>query len=158
MTSVTNVRSGFFESTIGSTSQVSNNLVSTSTAPAAAPALYLAWVNVPSLPAAIDSEFQDIDEVVKADERNDVRRQHIERARKTIAGRLPRETAGIAALRLNKGWSQLRLAQELGTSQSHIARIEAGQDILLDTARRLAKALGVSLLDIDEATRARAAE
>jgi ribosome-binding protein aMBF1 (putative translation factor) len=155
MTSVTNVRSESFESTTDSISQVSSDLVTTSTAPPAAPALYLAWVNVPSQPSPIESEFQDIDDVVKSDEQDSVRRQHLENARKKIAERLRGETAGIAALRLQKGWSQQRLAKEIGTSQPHIARIESGQDMLLDTARRLANALSVSLQEIDEAARAR---
>ena len=153
-----NVRSESFESTIDSISQVSSNLVSTSTAPPVAPALYLAWVNVAPLPSLLESEFQDIDDVVEADERDNERRQHLENARRRIADRHPREVIGIAALRLRRGWSQQRLAREIGTSQSHIARIEAGQDMLLDTARRLANALNVSLLEIDNAARARATE
>lgn len=115
-------------------------------------------MNVPSQSSPIESEFQDIDEVVKNDEQDSVRRQHLENARKKIAERLRGETAGIAALRLRKGWSQQRLAKEIGTSQPHIARIESGQDMLLDTARRLANALGVSLQEIDEAARARTIE
>ena len=107
--------------------------------------MYVAWVNVEPKASAIDSEFEDIDVVVRNAERDSIRRQHIESARRKIAEKLPQVTAGIAALRLRKGWSQQRLAQEIGTSQPHIARIERGQDILLDTARRLARALDVTL-------------
>lgn len=131
----------------GSTSQPTNRLITTTSAP-----LYLAWVNVPREASSIESEFQDIDELVRVDEQNASRRQHLENARRRIAEALPQQITGIASLRLRKGWSQQRLAQEIGTSQPHIARIEGGQDILLDTARRLAKALDVSLLEIDAAT------
>ncbi|NNH19152.1 helix-turn-helix transcriptional regulator [Bordetella trematum] len=49
-------------------------------------------------------------------------------------------------MRLQKGLSQTQLADLIGTSQSHIAKIEAGQvRIYLDTANRLAVALSVSL-------------
>ncbi len=93
--------------------------------------------------------------MVGSAERNSVRRALIENARRKIVEQMPAETAGLAALRLKKGWSQQRLAQEIRTSQPHIARIEGGQDILMDTARRLAEALGVTLLEIDAAVRAR---
>jgi len=106
--------------------------------------------------STIDSEFTDIDDVVSGHETDARRLGHIETARRQIAEQLTKETSGIAALRLKLGWSQQRLADEIGTSQPHIARIEAGRDILLDTARRLADALQVSLLDIDAAMRATA--
>lgn len=77
------------------------------------------------------------------------RREALERARRRIANdfyddnRLP-----LARLRLAKGWSQTRLADELGTTQSHVARMEAGrQDIMLGTVVRLARALE---MDADE--------
>jgi ribosome-binding protein aMBF1 (putative translation factor) len=101
---------------------------------------------------SIESEFQDIDELVAIDERDASRRQHLENARRKIAQALPQQITGVAALRLRKGWSQEQLAQEMGSSQSHVARIESGQDILLDTAWRLAKALGyrdLVAIDID---------
>lgn len=52
----------------------------------------------------------------------------------------------LQALRLHRGLSQAQLAAQLGTSQSHIAKIEAGQvRLYLDTAIRLADALDVGL-------------
>jgi ribosome-binding protein aMBF1 (putative translation factor) len=141
-----------------SASQNTNDFVAPTTAPPGAPGLYLVIVDVPPQFCAIDSEFKDIDDLAAADERNDVRRPFIEDARRKIAQALPREASGIAILRLRKGWSQRRLAEELGTSQPHIARVEGGQDIMLDTASRLARALGVTLDDIDAAMRARKSE
>ncbi|AZR94578.1 hypothetical protein BBB39_12920 [Bordetella trematum] len=58
----------------------------------------------------------------------------------------PDAPQSLAKMRLQKGLSQTQLADLIGTSQSHIAKIEAGQvRIYLDTANRLAVALSVSL-------------
>jgi ribosome-binding protein aMBF1 (putative translation factor) len=146
-----NVRSEFWQSTNGFKSQSTSEPI---TRPSDSTPAFLAWVNVPGVQSSIDSEFEDIDKVVAAHETDKRRREHIENARRQVAERFPHETRGIAALRMRLGWSQQRLADEIGTSQPHIARIEAGRDILLDTARRLASALHVSLLDIDAALRA----
>ena len=55
----------------------------------------------------------------------------------------------LQALRLHRGLSQTQLAAQLGTSQSHIAKIEAGQvRLYLDTAIRLADALDIGLDDL----------
>jgi ribosome-binding protein aMBF1 (putative translation factor) len=52
----------------------------------------------------------------------------------------------IALLRLKLGLSQKELADKIGTSQSHIAKIEAGDiKLYFHTATRLADALGVGL-------------
>lgn len=146
-----NVRSESWESTNGFKSQSTSEPI---TRPSDPSPPFLAWVNVPGVQSNIDTEFEDIDKVVAIHERNVQRREYIENARKQVAERLPQEAVGIAALRMRLGWSQQRLADEIGTSQPHIARIEAGRDILLDTARRLASALRVTLLDIDAAVRA----
>jgi ribosome-binding protein aMBF1 (putative translation factor) len=146
-----NVRSESWESTNGFKSQSTSEPI---TRPSDPSPPFLAWVNIPGVQSNIDSEFEDIDKVVAAHERNEQRREYIENARRQVAERFPQETIGIAALRMRLGWSQQRLADEIGTSQPHIARIEAGRDILLDTARRLASALQVTLLDIDAAVRA----
>lgn len=142
----------------GSASQNTGDFVAPTTAPPGAPGLYLVIVDVPPALCSIDSEFEDIDDLAAAAERNDVRRPFIEEARRKIAQSFPQATSGIAMLRLAKGWSQRRLAEELGTSQPHVARIEGGQDIMLDTASRLARAFGVTLDDIDAAMRARKSE
>lgn len=60
----------------------------------------------------------------------------------------------VCALRLRKGLSQAGLAALMGTSQSHIARIERGrEDVALSTLRRLSDALGVTLDALDQALR-----
>lgn len=51
--------------------------------------------------------------------------------------------------RLRKGLSQQRLANLMGTHQSHIAKIEAGSiNISFETAVKMADALGISLDDL----------
>lgn len=55
----------------------------------------------------------------------------------------------LAKLRLERGFSQHKLAKSIGTSQPHIAKIEAGTiNIYWDTAIRIADALGVSLEEL----------
>lgn len=55
----------------------------------------------------------------------------------------------LAALRMRKGFSQAQLAQQVGTSQSHIARIERGRnDPATDLIGRIAAALGVDAAEV----------
>lgn len=55
----------------------------------------------------------------------------------------------FAKRRLAKGLSQQRLASIIGTSQPHVAKIEAGSiKIHFDTAIKLADALGITLDDL----------
>ena len=52
----------------------------------------------------------------------------------------------LSKLRLLRGYSQQQLADAIGTSQSHIAKIETGAtNLFWATATRLADALGVKL-------------
>ncbi len=52
----------------------------------------------------------------------------------------------ILKLRKKKKLSQLQLAQKIGTKQSNIARIEAGQqNFSIDTLEKIADALGSQL-------------
>ncbi|RUQ35512.1 MAG: XRE family transcriptional regulator [Candidatus Competibacteraceae bacterium] len=56
----------------------------------------------------------------------------------------------VRTLRLRKGWSQSRLAEVLGTSQSHVARIERGtENLSLETCRKLCDALGIDMNALD---------
>ncbi|WP_017234958.1 helix-turn-helix domain-containing protein [Pandoraea sp. B-6] len=69
-------------------------------------------------------------------------------ARRFIAEEILRAAPpdSLAKLRLSRGLSQQELARLTCTSQSHIAKIEAGSvKMFLDTAIKLADALGVSL-------------
>lgn len=74
--------------------------------------------------------------------------QRMARARTTLANSFKEigYAHTLSNKRLAKGLSQAQLAEMIGTSQSHIAKIEAGSvNIYLDTAAKLAKALAISL-------------
>jgi ribosome-binding protein aMBF1 (putative translation factor) len=67
-------------------------------------------------------------------------------ARARIAPDLYDVPLTLGALRLSRGLSQAALATRLGTSQSHVAKIESGKlNIQFETAAALADALDVSL-------------
>ena len=55
----------------------------------------------------------------------------------------------LADIRIQRGMSQKMLAETVKTDQAVISRIENGQDNLqFDTAKKLALALGVAVIDI----------
>lgn len=76
----------------------------------------------------------------------------IARARRAWADTAyPDSPDSLAKLRLSKGLSQTQLGNLVGTSQAHIAKIEAGQvRILLETANRLASALEIDVSRLSE--------
>ena len=81
-------------------------------------------------------------------EQNDVRyRSEQQEARAELAKEfLGDEPDSLAKLRLQRGYSQQQLASRLGTSQPHVANLEAGKiEPQFDTVARLADALGISL-------------
>lgn len=55
----------------------------------------------------------------------------------------PEVGARIAALREQKGWTQLQMAQKMGKHRSHLAAWEQGQGMTLANRALLAKTLGV---------------
>lgn len=105
------------------------------------------WVARPiaqDLPAP--EGFEDIEDIVQELESDAPTRALLETARRELARELPVAPESLAALRLARGWSQKRLADLIGTSQSHIARLECNRgDVMLSTANALAAKLGVSL-------------
>lgn len=86
-------------------------------------------------------------------EQDDRRRSALQEARAWVADTFYSDEGDTPrSLRLRKGWSQTRLADEIATSQSHIARIERGtENLAIQTCRRLAKALDVDLNTLDQA-------
>jgi ribosome-binding protein aMBF1 (putative translation factor) len=97
--------------------------------------------NIPMPP-----RYADIDDVVARAEKNPRRKAALVRARVKLA-----ETSykgaeqSIASIRLKRGWSQLDLSVAMGTSQSHIARIESGEeDVRISTVLKLATALKIT--------------
>lgn len=93
----------------------------------------------------LSPSYTSIGKYIETQEKDNARRIALENARREIAERFYSKTpASIATLRLKKGWSQKRLADEIGTSQPHIARIEAGrEDIRLSTIKKLAVAFDI---------------
>lgn len=84
-------------------------------------------------------------EVIAEAESDPERRRGLQEARRKFAEELERRGfQGLSLLRLRKGMSQRDLAERVGTSQSHIAEIEAGRGRpRTDTVARIAEALGV---------------
>jgi DNA-binding Xre family transcriptional regulator len=102
--------------------------------------------------------FEDIDLLVERAEQDPVAKQAIAAGRRAVAedyySQGPRT---LSYYRLRKGWSQKALAAQLGTSQSYIARLEAGSiDPQVSTLQRLAAALEIQPTDVLEAITSRA--
>lgn len=54
----------------------------------------------------------------------------------------------ITMARIEAGLSKIQFAKKLKTDPSNSARIEAGQNLTLDTIERVAKVLGVRAMDL----------
>ncbi len=95
---------------------------------------------------------RSLSNVLREREQNDVSfKARMIEARKLLADEiedvLPEDS--LTTRRLKKGLSQQGLANILGTSQSHVAKIEAGKvDIYFDTATKIADALQITLDDL----------
>lgn len=90
-------------------------------------------------------DFEDIADVVKRLEKDLTRSESLANARKELArSQIAAERLSpIARLRLEKGWSQAKLADAMDTSQSHVARLESkNSDPQFSTLRKIATALG----------------
>ncbi|MFB1488914.1 MULTISPECIES: helix-turn-helix domain-containing protein [unclassified Thiocapsa] len=94
-----------------------------------------------------------IGDLVECWEQNPEKRAAIEEGRHWVAETFyPGDGDTVRTLRLRKGWSQTRLAEALGTSQSHVARIERGtENLAIQTCRKLAAALDIDLNTLDQA-------
>ena len=84
----------------------------------------------------------DIDDLIKEFEQDAEMAKAISNARKKLAADLYSKSVSFSSLRLAAGLSQDQLAAKVKTSQSHIAKIEAGKnDPSTDVIQRLAVAL-----------------
>lgn len=108
-------------------------------------------------PPAAPAKHVSIGELVAEWEQDPAGREALEEGRRWVADTFygdERDT--VRTLRLRKGWSQTRLAKVLGTSQSHVARIEKGtENLMIDTCRKLARALDIDLNTLDRALKRR---
>lgn len=85
-----------------------------------------------------------ISELIGAVESTEAGRARMVNARRAIGRRYySNATSIIARYRLQAGLSQKQLAEAINTSQSHIARIESGRDLQVQTLAKIADALGV---------------
>lgn len=86
----------------------------------------------------------------KAEAESTALRSRMQEARVELASHFfDGEPPSLVNLRLQRGYSQQQLAALLGTSQSHIAKLETGKvRPLFETVECLADALGVSLDEI----------
>ncbi|MGV3679659.1 MAG: helix-turn-helix transcriptional regulator [Acidovorax sp.] len=89
-------------------------------------------------------------ERAKAEAENTALRSEMQDARNEFVNEfMSDERLSLSKLRLTRGYSQQQLAHLIGTSQPHIANIEAGKiDPQFQTVTRLADALGVTLDEI----------
>ena len=95
--------------------------------------------------APLPADFVDIDTLVEQEERDPVAKQAIATGRQAVADAY--YSAGprpLSYYRLRRGWSQKELAERMCTSQSYIARLEAGDiDLQVSTLQRLATVFDV---------------
>lgn len=101
------------------------------------------------------ARYTSIRELMGQWEQDKGKRIALEEGRRWIADTFYGEDGDtVRTLRLKNGWSQTRLAEALGTSQSHVARIERGtENLTIETCRKLAMALGIDLNMLDQVLR-----
>jgi hypothetical protein len=109
-------------------------------------------------PGAVDDAapqgFRSIDAVVTELEKDETAARELRDARARVAKDY--YTPGIrpfTQLRLSAGLSQSKLGSLIGSSQAHIARLEAGHDVVVDTLERIAEALRVDAITLIQAYR-----
>jgi ribosome-binding protein aMBF1 (putative translation factor) len=94
--------------------------------------------------APLPDGFIDIDALVEQEEKDPATKQAIAVGRVAIAENHYSAHRPLAYYRLQNGWSQKELAMRMGTSQSYIARLEAGDiDPQVSTLKRLAAVFDV---------------
>ena len=97
--------------------------------------------------------YTSIDAIAEEFERNEKGRAALKHSRKWVADQFYSENGiTIKTLRLQKGWSQVDLATYLGTSQSHISRLEkGGEDLHFSTLKKLCSVLDQDMNTISAA-------
>jgi ribosome-binding protein aMBF1 (putative translation factor) len=113
----------------------------------------LLWEEFHSRDSQIPARHSSINDLASKWEQDEDFRKELEKARHWVADTFyGQEKDTIRTMRLRKGLSQSKLADILGTSQSHVARIENGYaDILFDTCRKLCHALEIDMNKLNEA-------
>ncbi len=99
----------------------------------------------------VPASYTSIDDLVNELESDAGRKAAIEKGRWWVAETFYGDDgATVRTMRLKKGWSQAVLAKEIGTSQSHVARIERGtENLAIRTCRKLCNALEIDMNTLD---------
>jgi len=102
-------------------------------------------------PAATLQNHASIDDLVAEFERDDA--GAMQEARKWVAKEFfGDEDETLAGLRRAAGFSQVELAERIGSTQPYVAKVEAGNtNLQLSTLRRLAEVLSVDMNTLDRA-------
>ena len=97
--------------------------------------------------------YTSIDALTEKFARHEKGRAALKHGRKWVADQFySADGVTIKTLRLKNGWSQVDLAEYLGTSQSHISRLEkGGEDLYFSTLKKLCSALGQDMNTISAA-------
>ncbi len=105
----------------------------------------------PSVP--MPPKYTSITDFVNELESTEEGRIGMQDARKWIADTFhSKDGITIRIMRLKMGWSQIHLADRLGTSQSHVARIERGtENLYIQTCRRLCDAFNIDMNTLNQA-------
>lgn len=106
------------------------------------------YAPTPALPPA---KYKSVGDLIREWEADETNGAALEKGRRWIADTFyQRDSETLRTFRLRKGWSQRHLAEMIGTSQSHIARIERGtENVSIETCRKLSCVLGVDLNTLD---------
>ena len=99
----------------------------------------------------VPASYTSIDDLVHELESDAGRKAAIEKGRRWVAETFHGDDGvTVRTMRLQIGWSQAELAKEIGTSQSHIARIERGtENLAIRTCRKLCNALKIDMNTLD---------
>lgn len=109
----------------------------------------------PKLQVTVPAKHRRMSDITKTWAKDESRRKAMEEARQWVGETFHGNDGDtVRTLRLSKGWSQTQLAEAIGTSQSHVARIERGdQNLAIQTCRRLSDVLGIDMNTLDHALR-----
>lgn len=109
----------------------------------------------PKLQPQVPAKHRRMADIAKGWEKDATRQAAMAEARQWVSTEFHGADGDtVRTLRLRKGWSQTQLAEAIGTSQSHVARIERGdQNLAIQTCRKLADVLAVDMNVLDRALR-----
>lgn len=104
-----------------------------------------------TLPVKTPAKYQTIADLVAELSVDEAFHSKLEASRAWIADEFyDKDGDTVRTMRLRNGWSQAQLAERLGTSQPHIARIERGKENLqMSTCRKLCSVFSIDMNTLD---------